>query len=86
MCPSHLYTKLSELPEVATGKISFEELENLITLAVHSKWDKRTGLNALESADGTEDVQFELGGDGASVSSGKGHIHIQKNLIYFYDF
>ena len=65
LCPSNLKDKLNEQPDVAAGRLTFEELENLILMAVHSRWDKKTGLNNVEPVPQQhgDDLQFEMGGE-----------------------
>ena len=70
MCPQTLKDKLYTQPEVGSGRISFEDLEKLITTHVHNNWDKGRGINALDANLGTShpngpdtSVEFEIAGE-----------------------
>ena len=69
MCPSELYKTLNALPNVASGKITFEEMEGLIMNHVHQKWnDKKADLHSCEASGppaalGNSGETFELDGE-----------------------
>ena len=62
LCPEFLQKRLYDQPEVATGRIAFAELENLIMLAVHRP-PQKTGVNAVETDESSEPVEFEIAGE-----------------------
>ena len=61
LCPEFLQKRLYDMPEVATGKATFAEVENLITLAVHRS--SKSGINSMEPTDSHEDSEVEIGGE-----------------------
>ena len=47
MCPAALKEKLMNQPDVASFRISFDDLEKMIVTQVHNQWDKGRGVHAL---------------------------------------
>ena len=61
MCPGELYTRLMEQPQIATGAISFQELENLIMSAVHrGSSTRKAPIHQMEI---DENEEFEVNGE-----------------------
>ena len=66
LCPQSLYDRLMLQPNVATGKISFDELEGLIMSAVNGEASSKKGIHNCEPVGPSnhgDSPEFELGGE-----------------------